>query len=82
MNNKRSNVRTMRPLNDFQVFKGACEKSMKEFGSPVMAHHEARLLVQDDQATQSPGRYGGLRDLQAIFKSHSADHHEFKRNSQ
>ncbi|HEX4165000.1 MAG TPA: hypothetical protein VHZ55_05945 [Bryobacteraceae bacterium] len=38
------------PLNDFQVFKGRCEQSMKSFGSPVMAHHEARLIIRDDQA--------------------------------
>ena len=38
-------------LNDFQVFKGRCENTMQAFGSPVMAHHVARLLVRDDQAS-------------------------------
>jgi hypothetical protein len=41
--------RTTRPLNDFQVFKGHTEQTMKAFGGPVMAHHEAQLLVRDDQ---------------------------------
>ena len=41
--------RTARPLHDFQVLKGQTEKSMKNFGGPVMAHHEAKLLVRNDQ---------------------------------
>jgi hypothetical protein len=28
---------------------------MRAFGGPVMAHHEARLLVRDDQAESAPG---------------------------
>ena len=52
--------RATRPIHDFQVFKGGCENSMKEFGGPVMAHHEARLLVRDDQqnaAVDPPAMY-------------------------
>jgi hypothetical protein len=48
-------MKTTRPLHDFQVFKGGCEQTMKAFGGPVMAHHEARLLVRDDQAGVAPG---------------------------
>jgi hypothetical protein len=47
----------MRPLNDFQVFKGRSEETMKAFGGPVMAHHEARLLVSDDQKTSGGAIY-------------------------
>ena len=52
---RRSTVKASRPLHDFQVFKGGCEKTMEAFGSPVMAHHEAQLLLRDDQAAQAPG---------------------------
>ena len=48
-------AKTMRPLNDFQVFKGRSEETMKPFGSPVMVHHEAWLLIRDDQANGTPG---------------------------
>jgi hypothetical protein len=47
----------MRPLNDFQVFKGRSETTMKAFGGPVMARHEARLLVSDDQKTSGNAMY-------------------------
>jgi hypothetical protein len=53
MKNK-SAMRMSRPLNDFQVFKGRCEKTMDTLGGPVMAHHEACLLVRDDQAVSDP----------------------------
>lgn len=47
--------RAMRPLNDYQVFKGKCERTMQAFGGPVMAHHEAQLIVRDDQAKPQLG---------------------------
>lgn len=47
--------RSIRPLNDFQVLKGLTEDTMKTFGGPVMAHHEARLLVRNDQERSAPG---------------------------
>jgi len=53
-----------RPLNDFQVFKGRSEQTMKAFGGPVMAHHEAQLLVRNDQAAAAPGTAA----LYAIYK--------------
>jgi hypothetical protein len=33
----------------FQVYKGACENSMKPFGGPVMTSHEATLMMHDDR---------------------------------
>lgn len=51
----RSARKAIQPLNDFQVFKGGCEQTMKAFGGPVMVRHEARLLVRDDQANAAPG---------------------------
>jgi hypothetical protein len=36
-------------LNDFQVFKGKCENTMRPFGRPVSATHEAQLLIRDDR---------------------------------
>ncbi len=48
-------AKTVRPLNDFQVFKGRSEETMKPFGSPVMVHHEAWLIIRDDQANGIPG---------------------------
>lgn len=53
-----------RPLNDFQVFKGRCEQTMTAFGGPVMVHHEAQLLVRDDQAAAAPGTTA----MYAIYK--------------
>ena len=55
-------MKVTRPLEDFQVFKGACERSMQPLGGPVMAHHEARLLIRDDQRTNAPGA------MYAIYK--------------
>lgn len=59
----RSARKIIQPLNDFQVFKGGCEQTMKTFGGPVMAHHVARLLVRDDQANAP-----GTRALYAIYQ--------------
>jgi hypothetical protein len=28
---------------------------MQAFGTPLMAHHEAQLIIRDDQATESAG---------------------------
>jgi hypothetical protein len=42
-------------LFDFQVLKGKCEKTMKAFGKPVCATHEARLLIEDDARKLSAG---------------------------
>lgn len=53
--------RPMRPLNDFQVFKGQSETTMQLFGSPVMAHHEARLMVRDDQRSSKTATYAIYR---------------------
>lgn len=50
--------RNIRLLNDFQIFKGLSETDMKPFGSPVMAHHEAQLMIRDDQASaKTPALY-------------------------
>ncbi len=60
MKNNARSAKALCPLNDFQVFKGRCDQSMKAFGSPVMAHHEARLIIRDDQANavhQTPAMY-------------------------
>lgn len=42
-------------LNDFQVLKGKCERTMKPFGEPTSALHEARLIVEDDRSKLSQG---------------------------
>jgi hypothetical protein len=42
-------------LNDYQVLKGRCEKTMKIFGLPVCAVHEARLMIDDDLQTLEAG---------------------------
>jgi hypothetical protein len=44
-----SKNRPVQFLNDFQVLKGNCEKTMKPFGQPVAAAYEARLMIRDDQ---------------------------------
>ncbi len=62
--NSRSAQKAIRPANDFQVFKGRCAQTMQAFGGPVMAHHVARLLVKDDQASAAPGAPA----LYAIYK--------------
>ena len=41
------------PLSDFQVLKGDCLETMKAFGSPVMANHEAKLMIRDDQESSA-----------------------------
>jgi hypothetical protein len=53
----RRNRKTARPLPDFQIFKGRSEETMQAFGGPVMAHHEARLLVRDDQRADDSAVY-------------------------
>ena len=55
MQKNRAAHKTLRPLHDFQVLKGRSEGTMKAFGSPVMVHHEARLIVRNDQASQASG---------------------------
>lgn len=57
MRRANKNRKTMRPLNDFQVFKGRSKETMKAFGSPVMVCHEARLLVEDDRKTSGDAIY-------------------------
>ena len=56
--------RPMRPLYDFQVFKGQSETTMKAFGSPVMARHEACLMVRDDQRFSQTAMYAVYRRSQ------------------
>ncbi len=51
-----SKPRTVQFLNDFQVFKGNCQKTMKPFGQPVSALHEAELMISDDQNKLAAGR--------------------------
>jgi hypothetical protein len=50
-----SKNRVALPLNDFQVLKGKCERTMKPFGEPVSLPHEARLLIRDDQQKLAAG---------------------------
>jgi hypothetical protein len=42
-------------LNDYQVFKGRCENTMRPFGQPVSATHEAQLLIRDDRGKLPAG---------------------------
>lgn len=51
-----SKPRTIQFLNDFQVFKGNCQKTMQPFGQPVAAMHEAKLMIRDDQQKLAAGR--------------------------
>jgi hypothetical protein len=51
-----SKARTVQFLNDFQVFKGSCQSTMKPFGQPVSAMHEAELMIRDDQEKLAAGR--------------------------
>ncbi|MDQ2775404.1 MAG: hypothetical protein M3Y57_10890 [Acidobacteriota bacterium] len=51
-----SKSRTVQFLNDFQVFKGNCESTMKPFGQPVSAMHEAELMIRDDQEKLAAGK--------------------------
>ena len=50
-----SKIRVAARLNDFQVFKGQCSNTMKPFGEPVTAAHEAHLLVGDDRSKLAAG---------------------------
>ena len=50
-----SKPRLMQFLNDFQVLKGNCERTMKPFGQPVSEEHEALLLIKDDQRKSADG---------------------------
>ena len=56
------NNRNLRPLNDFQVFKGKCEQSMTAFGNPLVARHEANFLIREDQALT------GSSSMYAIYR--------------
>jgi hypothetical protein len=47
----------LRILNDFQIYKGLTLETSKPFGGPVMAYHEARLLIRDDQEHSTPAAY-------------------------
>ncbi len=58
---KATGRRPLRPLHDFQVFKGQSDTTMKAFGSPVMAHHEACLMVRDDQRLSKTAIYAIYR---------------------
>ncbi len=51
-----SKPRTVQFLNDFQVFKGNCERTMQPFGQPVSVVHEAQLIIRDDQQKLAAGR--------------------------
>jgi hypothetical protein len=42
-------------LNDYQVLKGQCENTMKNYGLPVSAAHEAHLMISDDLQTLAAG---------------------------
>jgi hypothetical protein len=53
MKRPKSALRTKCPLNDFQVFKGRSEQTMRPFGMPVIAHYEAQLIIRDDRLTES-----------------------------
>ena len=50
-----SKNRTTQFLNDYQVLKGNCEKTMRLFGQPVSAVHEAKLMIRDDQQKAAAG---------------------------
>lgn len=50
-----SKARTLQFVHDFQIFKGASETTMQPFGQPVVAAHEAELMIRDDRKTVPPG---------------------------
>ena len=50
-----SKPRTAIFVHDFQVFKGTCQNTMKAFGQPVAAAHEADLMIRDDKQNLEPG---------------------------
>ena len=64
MKSPKSARTTRRPLNDFQIFKGRSENTMQPFGTPVMVHHEAQLIVRDDQLKE----FAGTPVIYAIYK--------------
>ena len=41
--------RTACYLPDFQIFKGTSHHTMRAFGGPLMARHEAILIVRNDR---------------------------------
>lgn len=51
-----SKVRPALVLNDFQVFKGQSAQTMKPFGEPVTAMHEANLMIRDDRSKLTGGQ--------------------------
>lgn len=44
-------------MNDYQVFKGRCENTMRPFGQPVSVTHEAQLMIQDDRGKLPAGAF-------------------------
>jgi hypothetical protein len=40
-------------IHDFQILKGTSPQTMQPFGSPLTTHHEAMLLIRDDQRKSS-----------------------------
>lgn len=50
-----SKPRSLQIVNDYQVFKGSCENSMKPFGQPVAVQHEASLMIRDDRRALPAG---------------------------
>jgi hypothetical protein len=50
-----SKPRSLQIVNDYQVFKGSCENSMKPFGQPVAVQHEANLMIRDDRRALPAG---------------------------
>ena len=50
-----SKIRPAVLMNDYQVFKGECENTMRPFGQPVSVSHEAQMLIQDDRSKLASG---------------------------
>lgn len=50
-----SKNRNLAFINNFQVMKGKCAKTMENFGEPVSAAHEAHLLIRDDSTKLPAG---------------------------
>jgi hypothetical protein len=50
-----SKIRPAVLMNDYQVFKGECENTMRPFGQPVSVSHEAQMLIQDDRGKLAAG---------------------------
>lgn len=55
MTKRNSKIRVITALNDYQVLKGKCERTMEPFGEPMSALHEARLIVEDDRSKLPAG---------------------------